>query len=155
MHTSSKLSGVVWTCAAGRDVNLSTFDMLLVSAAIRTPATCLFSHVCLHLHARGPACAQMVVRRYPSRPSKASIMDTMDGDALYGVAPVLAALTAGIRRPYALIMQEGLTASARKDGKALGEIQRLAAAAGAEMRTMSKHDLNMLSGNRCGRVVCW
>jgi hypothetical protein len=47
-------------------------------------------------------------------------------------------------------MQEGLTASARKDTQAVTQIQRLAAAAGAELRTMSKHDLNMLSGNRCG-----
>jgi hypothetical protein len=49
-----------------------------------------------------------------------------------------------------LLMQEGLTASARKDAQAVTQIQRLAAAAGAELRTMSKHDLNMLSGNRCG-----
>lgn len=36
-------------------------------------------------------------RRYAARPSKASIMDTLEGDALYGVVPVLAALTAGVR----------------------------------------------------------
>lgn len=33
--------------------------------------------------------------RYPARPSRASIMEAVEGDALYGVAPVLAALSAG------------------------------------------------------------
>jgi hypothetical protein len=46
-------------------------------------------------------------------------------------------------------MQEGMTGSQRKDARAVSEIQRLATAAGAELKTMSKHDLNMLSGNRC------
>jgi hypothetical protein len=61
---------------------------------------------------------------------------------------LLLSLDAGIRRPYALLMQEGLSASGRKDARAVSEIKRLAAAAGAEFKTMSKHDLNMLSGNR-------
>jgi hypothetical protein len=46
-------------------------------------------------------------------------------------------------------MQEGLSASRRKDARAMSDIKRLAAAAGAEFKTMSKHELNMLSGNRC------
>jgi len=33
--------------------------------------------------------------RYPARPSKASLRESIAGDALYGVAPVLAALKAG------------------------------------------------------------
>lgn len=40
------------------------------------------------------ACAPDVCR-YPARPSKSSMMEMLEGDALYGVAPVLAALTAG------------------------------------------------------------
>lgn len=70
-------------------------------------------------------------------------------DQLRACAAVAAAHT-GIRRPYALMMQEGLTAAARKDSKSLSEVQRLAAAAGAEIKTLSKHDLNMLSDNRWG-----
>lgn len=50
-------------------------------------------------------------------------------------------------------MQEGLSTSARKDARAVSEIQRLATAAGAELKTMSKHDLNMLSGNRCAKLL--
>lgn len=71
--------------------------------------------------------------------------------------PITQLLT-GFRKPYALLMQEGLSGANRKDARALTEIQRLAAAAGAETRTMSKHDLNMLSGNRCGpnsRTSTW
>jgi len=68
-------------------------------------------------------------------------------DQLHACTAVAAAPT-GIRRPYTLMMQEGLTAAARKDSKALSEVQRLAAAAGAEIKTLSKHDLNMLSDNR-------
>jgi 21S rRNA (GM2251-2'-O)-methyltransferase len=45
-------------------------------------------------------------------------------------------------------MQEGLDLSARKDSKALKEIQALAASAGAPCRTHSKHDLNMLTDSR-------
>jgi hypothetical protein len=50
-------------------------------------------------------------------------------------------------------MQEGMSGSARKDARALSEIQRLVAAAGAEVRSMSKHDLNMLAGNRCVQEI--
>lgn len=49
-----------------------------------------------------------------------------------------------------LLMQEGLTSAARKDGRALQDIQRLVDDAGLTVRTVSKHELNMLSGNRSG-----
>jgi hypothetical protein len=45
-------------------------------------------------------------------------------------------------------MQEGLTTAGRKDGRALQDIQRLVNDAGLTVRTVSKHELNMLSGNR-------
>jgi 21S rRNA (GM2251-2'-O)-methyltransferase len=64
------------------------------------------------------------------------------------VAPILAALRAGRRTPHALLLQDGLDTSQRKDGRALADIQRLAAAAGAELRSCSKHDLNMLTDSR-------
>lgn len=95
-------------------------------------------------------CLFNVQNRYPARPSKASFRDALEGEALYGVAPIQAALRAGIRQPHALLVQEGVNPAARKDAAALSEIKRLAAAAGAVIRGVSKHELNMLSGNRYG-----
>lgn len=63
------------------------------------------------------------------------------------------AAAAGIRQPYALLLQEGLSPSARKDARAVADIRAMAEAAGAAVRNgISKHELNMLSGNRCGSV---
>jgi hypothetical protein len=45
-------------------------------------------------------------------------------------------------------VQEGLDPAARKDARALTDIKRLAEAAGAAVRGVSKHELNMLCGNR-------
>eukprot|EP00879_Flechtneria_rotunda_P031380 GHRR01034276.1.p1 GENE.GHRR01034276.1~~GHRR01034276.1.p1 ORF type:complete len:258 (+),score=97.09 GHRR01034276.1:825-1598(+) len=89
------------------------------------------------------------VYQYPARPSKASYRDELFGEPLYGVAPILTALKAGVRTPHVLLLQEGLTPAARKDTRALQEIQQLAAERGAAVRWVSKHELNMLSGNRC------
>eukprot|EP00775_Hariotina_reticulata_P013568 gene13568-13694_t len=50
--------------------------------------------------------------------------------------------------PIKQVKTEGLTTAARKDGRALQDIQRLVDDAGLTVRTVSKHELNMLSGNR-------
>ena len=87
--------------------------------------------------------------RYPAKPPKSTFKEQLIvGEVLYGVSPVLAALRAGRRIPHSVLMQEGMDLSARKDSRALQEIQTLAAAAGAPCRTHSKHDLNMLTDSR-------
>jgi RNA 2'-O ribose methyltransferase substrate binding len=64
------------------------------------------------------------------------------------VAPVLAALSAGRRTPHALLLQDGMSPAARKDARALSEVQRLARQQGVAIRSASKHELNMLTGSR-------
>ncbi len=80
------------------------------------------------------------------------------GDVVYGVAPVLAALAAGRRTAHTLFIQEGLLEAAsapappgatrRKDRFAVGAAAAAARAAGAAVRSASKHDLNEACGNR-------
>jgi hypothetical protein len=55
---------------------------------------------------------------------------------------------AGVRTPHVLLMQEGLSPQQRKDARALSDIQRLVIDKGATIRSVSKHELNMLAGNR-------
>ena len=71
-----------------------------------------------------------------------------EGDHLYGVNPIKAALVADRRDFKELLVQEGQSLSAKKDSKGAMEIMRLAKSKGVETRMLSKHDLNMLSGNR-------
>lgn len=85
-------------------VTLACQDALPAAGAMATPAHRLAlqdTHALASLSARFMYALVMSARvmccRYAARPSKASIMDALEGDALYGVAPVLAALTAGVR----------------------------------------------------------
>jgi hypothetical protein len=57
-----------------------------------------------------------------------------------------------VRTPHVLLMQEGLSPQQRKDKRALSDIQRLVIDRGATIRSVSKHELNMLAGNRCAAV---
>jgi tRNA G18 (ribose-2'-O)-methylase SpoU len=66
---------------------------------------------------------------------------------------VLAALRARRRTPHVLYVQERdggapAGAAARKDARALDECLALARDAGAALRRVPKHDLNMLAGGR-------
>lgn len=71
------------------------------------------------------------------------------GDALYGIAPVLAALAAGRRDLHALYVQEGhLEGSSGGPKSAIQEAVKAAKSAGITVSALSKHDLNMLSDNR-------
>ena len=72
------------------------------------------------------------------------------GGHLYGIAPVLNALTAGRREGLLeLLVQEGVTPKDRKDKSALIRIQQLAEAAQIPVTFTDKGYLNSLCRNRC------
>ena len=71
-----------------------------------------------------------------------------DGDHLYGVTPVLAALQAGRRNISELMLQQGLDAANKKDEKGASDILRLAREMKIKVSEYSKHDLNMLTDNK-------
>ncbi|KAK4838461.1 hypothetical protein QYF36_013929 [Acer negundo] len=81
-----------------------------------------------------------------------SSVPKMVGEGLYGVGPVLAALSAGRREFNALYVQEGLTLSSsnrkRKDKKGFEKVLKMAENIGLSIKETSKHDLNMVVGNR-------
>lgn len=74
------------------------------------------------------------------------------GEGVYGVGPVLAALSAGRREFYALYIQEGLDLSnnnrKKKDKKGFEKVLRRAEKMGISIKELSKHDLNMVTDNR-------
>jgi len=76
----------------------------------------------------------------------------MVGQGVYGVGPVLAALTAQRREFYALYIQESMDLSGnnkkRKDKKAVEKVLRMAEEIGLKVIETSKHDLNMVVDNR-------
>ncbi|KAJ4958277.1 hypothetical protein NE237_025388 [Protea cynaroides] len=81
-----------------------------------------------------------------------STIPKMVGEAVYGVGPVLAALSAGTREFYALYVQEGLDLSSnnrkKKDKKGFERVLKIAERIGLKKTQMSKHDLNMVVDNR-------
>lgn len=76
------------------------------------------------------------------------LQDNWKGDAVYGVSPVLAALKFSRRTLYSLHVQEGLKPARKKDQTAVARAVQAAKAAGADVCSTSKHDLNIISGNR-------
>uniref|UniRef100_M4FD56 rRNA methyltransferase 1, mitochondrial n=3 Tax=Brassica campestris TaxID=3711 RepID=M4FD56_BRACM len=76
----------------------------------------------------------------------------MVGEVVYGVSPVLAALSAGRRELYALYVQEGLDLSSnnkkKKDKKGFERVLKLSEKLGLDIKETSKHDLNMVADNR-------
>lgn len=74
------------------------------------------------------------------------------GEGIYGVGPILAALSAGRREFFALYVQEGIDLSAnnrkKKDKKGFEKVLRMAEKIGLSKREISKHDLNMVVDNR-------
>lgn len=84
-------------------------------------------------------------------PAESSV-PKMVGQCVYGVGPVLAALTVARREFYALYLQEGLDFTAnnrkKKDKKAVERILKLADKVGLKVSEASKHDLNMVVDNR-------
>ncbi|KAL8551800.1 hypothetical protein ACS0TY_000742 [Phlomoides rotata] len=84
--------------------------------------------------------------------AKESTMPKIVGEGVYGVGPVLAALSAGRREFYALYIQEGLDLSSnnrkKKDKKGFEKILKVAEKIGLCTKEVSKHDLNMVVDNR-------
>lgn len=74
------------------------------------------------------------------------------GEGIYGVGPILAALSAGRREFYALYVQEGIDLSGnnrkKKDKKGFEKVLRMAENIGLNKKEISKHDLNMVVDNR-------
>ncbi|KAH0677642.1 hypothetical protein KY285_025443 [Solanum tuberosum] len=81
-----------------------------------------------------------------------STLPRMIGEGVYGVGPVLAALSAGRREFYGLYIQEGLDLSGnnrkKKDKKGFERVLRTAEKVGLSIKEVSKHYLNMISDNR-------
>ncbi|MED6168105.1 hypothetical protein PIB30_009065 [Stylosanthes scabra] len=81
-----------------------------------------------------------------------STMPKIVGEGIYGVGPVLAALSAERREFYALYVQEGLDLSSnnrkKKDKKGFEKVLRIAEKVGLTIKEASKHDLNMVADNR-------
>ncbi|KFM28511.1 rRNA methyltransferase 1, mitochondrial [Auxenochlorella protothecoides] len=80
--------------------------------------------------------------------SGALLKEGWQGEVLYGVSPVLAALTAGRREIHALHIQQDIDGSARKDSVVLNRAREAAQAIGCPVFLASKHDLNLLADNR-------
>ncbi|CAA0840428.1 tRNA/rRNA methyltransferase (SpoU) family protein [Striga hermonthica] len=83
--------------------------------------------------------------------AKESSLPKIVGEGIYGVGPVLAALSAGRRELYALYVQEGLNLSSnnrKKDKRGFERVLRLAENIGLAKKEVSKHDLNMIVDNR-------
>ncbi|KAK7319944.1 hypothetical protein RJT34_04673 [Clitoria ternatea] len=81
-----------------------------------------------------------------------STVPKIAGEGIYGVGPVLAALSAGRREFYVLYVQEGLDLSSnnrkKKDKKGFEKILKIAEKIGLNVKEASKHDLNMVVDNR-------
>lgn len=81
-----------------------------------------------------------------------STVPKMVGQGVYGVGPVLAALTAARREFYTLYVQENMDLSAnnkkKKDKKGVEKILQTAKQIGLKIVETSKHNLNMVVENR-------
>ncbi|KDP33794.1 hypothetical protein JCGZ_07365 [Jatropha curcas] len=86
------------------------------------------------------------------REASESTIPKMVGEGVYGVGPVLAALSAGRREFYVLYVQEGLDLSSnnkkKKDKKGFEKVLKMAQKIGLSIKEVSKHDLNMVADNR-------
>lgn len=86
------------------------------------------------------------------REANESSVPKMVGEGVYGVGPVLAALSSGRREFYALYVQEGLELSKnnkkKKDKKGFEKVLKIADKICLSIKEVSKHDLNMVVDNR-------
>lgn len=71
-----------------------------------------------------------------------------DGEFLFGVNPVLAALKQRRRRMYRLLVQDSIDLKKRKDGAAVALVQKLAVERGVPVFETDKGRLNNYCGNR-------
>ncbi|MFS8034731.1 putative 50S ribosomal protein L30e [Helianthus anomalus] len=74
------------------------------------------------------------------------------GECVYGVSPVLVALSANRREFYVLYVQEGIDLTGnnkkKKDKKAFEKVLKLADKIGLTKKEIPKHDLNMFLDNQ-------
>ncbi|KAM0033908.1 putative 50S ribosomal protein L30e [Helianthus debilis subsp. tardiflorus] len=81
-----------------------------------------------------------------------SSVPKMIGEYVYGVGPVLAALSANRREFYVLYVQEVIDLNGnnkkKKDKKAFEKVLKLADKIGLIKKEISKHDLNIFADNR-------
>ncbi|XP_058732240.1 uncharacterized protein LOC131603822 [Vicia villosa] len=86
------------------------------------------------------------------REATESTVPKVVGEGIYGVGPVLAALSAGRREFYALYVQQGLDLSSnnrkKKDKKGFERVLKMAENLNISVKETSKHDLNMVADNR-------
>ncbi|XP_073043316.1 uncharacterized protein [Primulina eburnea] len=84
--------------------------------------------------------------------AKESTVPKLVGEGIYGVGPVLAALSAARREFYGLYIQEGLDLGTnnrkKKDKKGFEKVLKMAEKLGLSQKELSKHDLNMVVDNR-------
>ncbi|KAM7279517.1 hypothetical protein ACFE04_006651 [Oxalis oulophora] len=84
--------------------------------------------------------------------TKESTMPKMIGEGVYGVGPVLAALSSKRREFYTLYVQQGLDMSSnirkKKDKRGFEKVLRMAEKIGLAIKEVPKHDLNMIADNR-------
>lgn len=87
-------------------------------------------------------------RRPPAGARSFESAGAVPTDSVYGVNPVLAALTAGRRPVHTLYLQDSLAPKARKDAAALERIVSLAERAGARIVRVDKGELNNMARNK-------
>lgn len=84
--------------------------------------------------------------------AKESSLPKIVGEGIYGVGPVLAALSAGRREFFTLYVQEGLDFSSnnkkKKDKKGFEKVLKISEKIGLSQKEVPKHDLNMIADNR-------
>ena len=81
-------------------------------------------------------------------PSQRNLRENIRGEALYGIAPVCAALQADRRRVHALYVQEGSDLKQKKDAAAYIAAIQSAKKLGCPIENVSKHELNLLCNYR-------
>ncbi|EFJ51595.1 hypothetical protein VOLCADRAFT_103485 [Volvox carteri f. nagariensis] len=76
------------------------------------------------------------------------LRDTLQGEALYGVFPVLAALRAKRRKVHRAFILSSMDLSKRKDAGLVRQVEALCSEAGVEVVRTGRHELNLMSYDR-------
>lgn len=83
----------------------------------------------------------------PKSPTK-TLLDSWQGDVVYGTSPVLAALDSNRRQMHAMYVQKGIEDSRKKEVTAIKQALVKAKMLKIPLVTVSKHDMNMVTNNR-------
>ncbi|GLI66164.1 hypothetical protein VaNZ11_009924 [Volvox africanus] len=87
-------------------------------------------------------------RRSGGTTGPSCLRDTLHGEALYGVFPVLAALRAKRRRIHRAFVLSSMDLTKRKDAGLVRQVEALCTEAGVEIVRTSRHELNLMSHDR-------